>query len=132
MRALIKMLAATVVLAMSTAAAFAVMGKTTTDVALRTAPAAQADLILHSPADAIVSVGHCSRGWCGVTWNKYGGYVRESALQLQRTPAGAPPAIPVYPPYRYHAGHCPTADAYYNLPPYAGTSAPISTAGAIS
>jgi len=62
MRALIKMLAATVVLAMSTGAAFAFMGKTTTDVALRTAPAAQANLILHTPADAIASVGHCSRG----------------------------------------------------------------------
>jgi SH3-like domain-containing protein len=58
------MLAATVVLAMSTGAAFAIMGKTTTDAALRTAPAAQADLILNIPADAIVSVGRCSRGWC--------------------------------------------------------------------
>ena len=37
-RALIKVLAAAVVLAMSTGAALAVMGKTTTDVALRTAP----------------------------------------------------------------------------------------------
>jgi Bacterial SH3 domain len=119
MRALIKMFAATVVLAMSTGAAFAVMSKTKTDVALRTAPAAQADLILNVPADAIVSVGHCSRGWCSVTWNNYGGYVRESALKLQGTPAGAPPAIPLYPPYRYHAGHYPTADAYYDLPPYA-------------
>ena len=33
--------------------------------------------------------------------------------------AGAPPAIPVYPPYPYKAGHYPTADAYYALPPYA-------------
>ena len=42
MRALIRMLAAAVALAMSTGTAFAVMGKTNTDVALRTAPAAQA------------------------------------------------------------------------------------------
>jgi Bacterial SH3 domain len=119
MRALIKLLAAAFALAMSTGAAFAIMGKTTTDVGLRTAPAAQADLILNIPADAIVSVGHCSRSWCGVTWNKYGGYVLQRALQLQGAPAGGPPAIPVYPPYPYKAGHYPTADAYYDLPPYA-------------
>jgi len=55
----------------------------------------------------------------GVTWNKYGGFVRESALQLQGTPAGGPPAIPVYPHYPYKAGHYPTTEAYYDLPPYA-------------
>ena len=33
--------------------------------------------------------------------------------------AGGPPTNPVYPPYPYKAGHYPTADAYYNLPPYA-------------
>ena len=33
--------------------------------------------------------------------------------------AGGPPTNPVYPPYPYRAGHYPTADAYYNLPPYA-------------
>ena len=38
MRALIRVLAAAVALAMSTGTAFAVMGKTNTDVALRTAP----------------------------------------------------------------------------------------------
>jgi peptidyl-prolyl cis-trans isomerase C len=119
---LIKVLAATVALAMSTGAAFAVMGKTTTDVALRTAPAAQADLILNLPEGAFVNVGHCSRGWCGVTWNKYVGYVRASALQFQSTPAAGPPAIPVFPPYPYKAGHYPTADAYYDLPPYAATN----------
>ena len=31
-------------------------------------------------------------------------------------------AIPVYPPYPYKAGHYPTADAYYDLPPYAATN----------
>jgi hypothetical protein len=119
MRALIKMLAAAVVLAMSNGTAFAVMGKTTTDVALRTGPAARADVILNLSEGAFVNVGHCSRGWCRVTYDKYGGYVRESALQFQSRPAGGPPAIPVYPPYPYKAGHYPTADAYYDLPPYA-------------
>ena len=122
MRALIKMLAAAVALAMSTGAAFAVMGKTTTDVALRTAPAAQAELILNIPGGALVNVGHCSHGWCGVTWYNYGGYLRASALQFQSTPVGGPPAIPVYPPYPYKAGHYPTAEAYYDLPPYAATN----------
>jgi hypothetical protein len=27
--------------------------------------------------------------------------------------------VPVYPPYPYKAGHYPTADSYYTLPPYA-------------
>jgi hypothetical protein len=54
-----------------------------------------------------------------VTWNKFGGYVRQSALQFLSTPASGPPAIPVFPPYPYKAGHYPTADAYYDLPPYA-------------
>ena len=118
MRALIKMLAAAVGLAMSTGAAFAVMGKTTTDVALRVA-GPQAELMLDIPGGALVNVGRCSRGWCGVTYYDYGGYVRESGLQFQSTPAGGPPAIPVYPPYPYKAGHYPTAEAYYDLPPYA-------------
>jgi uncharacterized protein YrrD len=122
MRILIRMLAAAVALAMSTGTALAVMGKTTTDVALRTAPTPQAKLILNLPEGTLVKVGRCSRDWCGVTWNKYGGYVRESALQFLSTPAGGPPAIPVLPPYPYKAGHYPTADAYYDLPPYAATN----------
>ena len=122
MRALIRMLAAAVALAMSTGTAFAVMGKTTTDVALRTAPAAQAEPILNLSKGTLVNVGRCSRGWCGVTWNKYDGYVRASAIQFHSTPAGGPPAIPVYPPYPYKAGHYPTVDAYYDLPPYAATN----------
>ena len=122
MHALIRMLATAVALAMSTGAALAVMGKTTTDVVLRTAPAAQAELILNLPEGTLVNVGSCSRGWCGITWNKYGGYVRASALQFQSTPAGGPPAIPVYPPYPYKAGHYPTVDVYYDLPPYAATN----------
>ncbi len=122
MRILIRMLAAAVALAMSTGTAFAVMGKTNTDVALRTAPTAQAELIRNLPEGTVVNVGRCSHDWCGVTWNKYGGYVRESALQFLSTPAGGPPATPVFPPYPYKAGHYPTADAYYDLPPYAATN----------
>ena len=121
-RALIRVLAAAVALAMSTGTAFAVMGKTNTDVALRTAPTARAELILNLSEGTLVNVGRCSRGWCGVAWNKYDGYVRASALQFHSTPAGGPPAIPVYPPYPYKAGHYPTADAYYDLPPYAATN----------
>jgi sporulation protein YlmC with PRC-barrel domain len=119
MRALIRVLAAVVALAMSNGSALAAMGKTTTDAALRRAPSAQAELILNLSQGTLVDVGSCSRGWCGVTWNKYGGYVRQSALQVQNTPASGPPAIPVFPPYPYKAGHYPTADAYYDLPPYA-------------
>jgi uncharacterized protein YraI len=119
MRALIKLLGAAAALAMSTGAAFAAMGKTTTDVAVLTAPGAQAEVIRNLPADAIVSVGHCARDWCGVTWDKYGGYVRESALQLQGRHGDIAPAIPVYPRYPYRAGHYPTADSYNVLPPYA-------------
>ena len=33
--------------------------------------------------------------------------------------ASGPPTNPVYPPYPYKAGHYPTADSYYDLPPYA-------------
>jgi sporulation protein YlmC with PRC-barrel domain len=120
MRALIRVLAAAAVaLAMGTGTAFAMMGKTTSDVALRRAPTAQAELILNLSKGTLVNVGRCSRGWCGVTWNKYAGYVRDSALQFLSTPAGSPPAIPVFPPYPYKAGHYPTADDYYDLPPYA-------------
>jgi Bacterial SH3 domain len=122
MRALIRMLAVAVALAMSAGTAFAVMGKTTTDVALRRAPTAQAELILNLSKGTLVNVGRCSRGWCGVTWNKYSGYVRESALQFLSTLADGPPVIPVFPPYPYKAGHYPTADAYYDLPPYAATN----------
>ena len=61
MRILIRMLAAAVALAMSTGTALAVMGKTTTDVALRTAPTPQAKLILNLPEGTLVKVGRCSR-----------------------------------------------------------------------
>lgn len=120
MQASIRLLAATVALVFSCSAAFAVVTKTTTDVALREAPAAQANVLLNIPSGAKVSVGGCARGWCGVTWSKYGGFVRESALLLPRgAPAARAPAIPVYPPFPYKAGHYPTADSYYDLPPYA-------------
>jgi len=118
MRALMRVLAAVVALAMSTGTASAAMGKTTASVALRRAPSAQAELVLNLSQGTLVNVSRCLRGWCAVTWNKYGGYVRESELQLQNTPVRAP-AISVFPPYPYKAGHYPTADAYYDLPPYA-------------
>src|SRR6476660_3861939 len=119
MSALMRALTAVVALAISTGTAFAMVGKTTTDVALRRAPTAHAELILNLSQGTLVNVGRCLRGWCGVTWNKYGGYVRESELEFLSTPASGPPAIPVFPPYPYKAGHYPTADAYYALPPYA-------------
>ena len=119
MSALMRALTAVVALAISTGTAFAMVGKTTTDVALRRAPTAHAELILNLSQGTLVNVGRCLRGWCGVTWNKYGGYVRESELEFLSTPASGPPAIPVFPPYPYRAGHYPTADAYYALPPYA-------------
>jgi len=119
MSALMRALTAVVALAISTGTAFAMVGKTTTDVALRRAPTAHAELILNLSQGTLVNVGRCLRGWCGVTWNKYGGYVRESELEFLSTPASGPPVIPVFPPYPYKAGHYPTADAYYALPPYA-------------
>ena len=61
MRALIRMLAAAVALAMTTGSAFAVMGKTTTDVALRRAPTAQAELILNLSRGTLVNVGGCEK-----------------------------------------------------------------------
>ena len=122
MGALIRLLAAVAALAMSTSSALATMGKATTDVALRTGPTAQAEIILNLSQGTLVNVGRCSRGWCRVTWNRYVGYVRQSALQFQSTLASGPPGIPVFPPYPYKAGHYPTADAYYDLPPYAAVN----------
>src|SRR5262249_45071149 len=119
MGGLTRLLAAVLALAMSAGSALATMGQTTTEVVLRRGPNAQAKLILNLSKGTLVDVGSCSRGWCGVTWNRYGGYVRQSALQLLSTPASGPPGIPVFPPYPYKAGHYPTADAYYDLPPYA-------------
>ena len=45
-----------------------------------------------------------------------------STAHAQHASAGGPPAVPVYPPYSYKAGHYPTAEAYYDLPPYAATN----------
>ena len=49
MSALMRLLTAVVALAMSTGTAFAMVGKTTTDVVLRKAPTAHAELILIFP-----------------------------------------------------------------------------------
>jgi hypothetical protein len=75
------------------------------------------------PAGAIVRIASCRGSWCQVTWNSYAGYARRSGLLLRQADAPATPArIPVYPPYAYRAGHYPTADSYYDLPPYAAIS----------
>jgi hypothetical protein len=120
MHALARLLVAAVVLALSAGAAFTATGETKTDVALRAQPAAQSEVRLNIPSGASVSVGRCSHGWCGVTWNSYGGFARESGLVLhQEATSTGRPAIPVFPPYPYRAGHYPTVDDYYDLPPYA-------------
>lgn len=120
MQASIRLLAAAFVLVISSGAAFALITQTTTAIALKSAPAAQADVLLNIPSGGSVSVGTCARGWCGVTFRKYGGYVRESALLLPGTPPPAPsPQIPTYPSYPYKSGHYPTTESYYDLPPYA-------------
>jgi hypothetical protein len=41
------------------------------------------------------------------------------ALASTVAPALAGEVIPVYPRYPYYAGHYPTADSYFELPPYA-------------
>ena len=80
MRALIKMLAVAVALAMSTGAAFAVMGKTTTDVALRTAPRRKRSLFW-------TLWGRASE--CRPLFTRLG---RSDLLQLWRLPAGDGPS----------------------------------------
>jgi Bacterial SH3 domain len=113
-----------VALGLSAGAAFASAGETKTDLALRAKPAPKAELLLDVPAGTAVTVGHCARGWCAVSWKGYAGYARQSGLLLRRTAvavvAAAPPAV--FPPYPYHAGHYPDANAYYDLPPYANIS----------
>lgn len=127
MHTLLKMLVACVVLALGMSAASAREGKTTADLALRAGPSAKYELVLTMPAGASVAVGSCARGWCKVSWNSYAGYATESGLALDRVEAAAAeapsrPFQPVYPHYPYHAGHYPTADSYYDLPPYADIS----------
>jgi hypothetical protein len=120
MHALTKLLVAVAALGLSAGAAAAATAETKTDLALKAGPSAQSALLLNMPAGAVVGVGRCSRGWCGVTWNSYGGYARESGLMFRQAAAPAgPPAIPVFPNYPYRSGHYPTTDAYYDLPPYA-------------
>ena len=121
MRALTRMLAAVVVLAMSAGTVCAAIGKTTTDVALRRAPTAQAELILNLSQGTLVNVDDCSRGWCGVTLEQVRRLCAGERTPIPERSGKWPPALPVYPPYPYKAGHYPTADAYYDLPPYAAT-----------
>jgi hypothetical protein len=70
-----------------------------------------------------------ARDWCKVTWNSYSGDASERRLKLVKVAAAASPVAeeglpfqPVFPHYPYHAGHYPTADSYYDLPPYADIS----------
>ena len=44
---------------------------------------------------------------------------RAASCCARRRGQPGPPAIPVFPPYPYRAGHYPTVDDYYDLPPYA-------------
>ncbi len=119
-----KMLVAALALSLGAGAALAREGKTVADLDLRAGPGPKTELLLTMPAGASLTVGTCARGWCKVTWNSYSGYASERGLALGRVAATAPaegvvPITPVYPPYPYHAGHYPTADSYYDLPPYA-------------
>jgi hypothetical protein len=112
-------------LLLSVSAAAAAAAETRTDLALRADPAPRAELLLTMPSGAAVDVGACSRGWCAVAWRGYRGYARQSGLAVLRAAAPAVPeeeVIPVFPRYPYHAGHYPTVDAYYDLPPYAAIS----------
>ena len=47
--------------------------------------------------------------------------VSAGAASAQYVRSDGRSAIPVYPPYPYKAGHYPTVDSYYDLPPYAAT-----------
>ncbi len=47
------------------------------------------------------------------------GFVGLLLLAGSLVPAFAGEVIPVYPRYPYYAGHYPTADSYFDLPPYA-------------
>jgi uncharacterized protein YraI len=114
-----KFFAAMAALAFSATAAYASPGETRSDVALRTEPAPRAELLMTMPSGAAVDIGACSRGWCHVNFRGSRGYARESGLVFLRASAPAEEIIPVFPRYPYRAGHYPTVDAYWDLPPYA-------------
>ena len=119
MHALIRMLVAAVALALSAGAALRRHGRNQDRCRAQGRARGAKRGPLNIPSGASVSVGRCSHGWCGVTWNSYGGFARESGLVLhQEANSAGPPAIPVFPPYPYRAGHYPTVDDYYDLPPY--------------
>jgi hypothetical protein len=108
-----------IALMMSVSAAAASPGETRTDLALRADPAPRAALLLTMPAGAAVNIGACSRGWCQVAFRGNRGFARESGLLFASASAPVEEIIPVFPPYPYRAGHYPTVDAYWDLPPYA-------------
>ncbi len=116
---MIRVSIAIAMLLLSASAALASPGETTTNLALRADPAPRAELLTGMKAGAPVDIGSCSRGWCQVAYRGYRGFARESGLAFLRASAPAEEIIPVYPPYPYQAGHYPTVDAYWDLPPYA-------------
>ena len=114
---------------LATSAASAREGTTIREFALRAGPSASSELLLTVPIGASLGVGSCAQGWCKVRWNGHSGYASERGLKLVEDTAvarvvmeEAPPFQPVFPRYPYHSGHYPTADSYYDLPPYADIS----------
>jgi hypothetical protein len=95
---------------------------TVSKLAMGVAPSPSSGLLLTMSAGAGVSMGTCARGWCKVTWNGYSGDTSSRGLKLVKVAAAASPVQPVFPHYPYHAGHYPTADSYYDLPPYVDIS----------
>lgn len=118
-----------VALLLAASAASAREATTVSELAMGVAPSPSSELLLTMPAGAGVSISTCAHGWCKVTWNSYSGDASERGLKLVKVAAAAPPVAeeglpfqPVFPHYPYHAGHYPTADSYYDLPPYADIS----------
>jgi uncharacterized protein YraI len=113
-------------LAASCGAALARDAETKTELAMHAGRSSKSEVMLTMPAGAIVHLGACSHGWCKAAWNSYSGYVSQSGLIVRKTAVATAgpvePVVPVYPPHPYHAGHYPTADSYYDLPPYTAIS----------
>jgi uncharacterized protein YraI len=118
-------LAAFIALMAGGSAASAGQATTASALALRAGPGTNYERLLSMPAGAVVRIASCRGSWCQVTWNSYAGYARRNGLSLRQAyapVASARAPIPVYPPYAYRAGHYPTADSNYDLPPYAAIS----------
>jgi uncharacterized protein YraI len=111
------MVAVTLVMAPGLACAWT--AETTEPLNLRQGPALRYPVLLTMPAGASVAVGNCSDGWCSLTFRGNAGYASEAGLSGQA--AGAPQAVyvPILPDYPYRGGYYPTADSYFEYPPYA-------------